>query len=66
MYEYALTFLNEYVEVYTYLSQDKLYGEIIQVTPLEVVLLRKNIEKSSNKNADLHIPITSIISIKKL
>lgn len=66
MYEYALTFLNKYVEIYTYLSQYKLYGEIIKVTPLEIVLQRKHIDKSANKNSDLHIPINSVISIKKL
>lgn len=65
MYEYALTFLNEYVEIYTYLSQYKLYGEIIKITPLEIVLQRKHIDESSNKNFDLHIPLNSVISIKK-
>lgn len=66
MYEYALTFLNNYVEIYTYLTQEKLYGEIIEVTPLQVVLQRKHIDKSSNNNYNLYIPMNSIISIKKL
>ncbi|MDK2561928.1 ATPase [Romboutsia sedimentorum] len=66
MYEYALTFLNNYVEIYTYLTQEKLYGEIVEVTPLQVVLQRKYIDKSSNNNYNLYIPMNSIISIKKL
>jgi hypothetical protein len=63
MYEYTLKFLNEYVEIYTYLSQEKLYGEIVKITPLEMVLQR---DKSSDKNSDLHIPLNAVISIKKL
>jgi len=66
MYEYALTFLNKYVEIYTYLSQEKLYGEIIKVAPLEIVLQRTHIDKASNKNTNLYIPLNAIISIKKL
>ena len=66
MYEYTLTFLNKYVEIYTYLSQKKLYGEIIEVTPLEIILQRKHIDKAANKNTNLHIPLNAIISIKKL
>ncbi len=66
MYEYALSFLNQYVEIYTYLSKGKLYGEIINVTPYEITLSRKHIEKASNKNMNLYIPLTSVISIKKL
>ena len=66
MYEYALGFLYEYVEMYTYLSQQKLYGTIIKVTPVEIVLNREHIEKASNKNYDLYIPLTSVISINKL
>ncbi|WP_195938896.1 ATPase [Romboutsia sp. 1001713B170131_170501_G6] len=66
MYKYALDFLNEYVEIYSYLSKEKLYGEIIRVTPIEVVLNRKHIDKASNKNYNLYIPLTSIIYIKKL
>lgn len=66
MYEYTLTFLNKYVEIYTYLSQEKLYGEIIEVTPLEIILQRKHIDKASNNNMNLYIPLSSIISIKNL
>lgn len=66
MYELALSLLNEYVEVYTYLTKSKLYGEIVDVTPLEIVLQRTHIEKSKNNNKYLYIPISSIISIKKL
>jgi hypothetical protein len=66
MYEYALTFLNEYVELYTYLSQHKLYGEIVEVTSTDLILQRKHMEKASNKNFNLFIPLNSIISIKKI
>lgn len=66
MYEQALSLLNEYVEIYTYLTKDKLYGELIEVTPLEVILQRTHLEKSKNQNKYLYIPISSIISIKKL
>lgn len=66
MYELAKSLLNQYVEIYTTLSLDKLYGELIVATPYEIVLLRKNIDKSSNKNCALYIPISSVISIKKL
>jgi len=66
MYELAISLLNQYVEVYTYLTKDKLYGEIIDVTPYEIILLRRHIYKASNKNYTLYIPINSIISIKKL
>ena len=66
MYEIAKSLLNEYVEIYTYLTLDKLYGELIVATPYEVVLLRKHIEKSSNQNYPLYIPLSSIIYIKKL
>ena len=66
MYEYALTFLYKYVEIYTYLSQEKLYGEIIKVTPLELVLQRSHIDKAANKNTELYIPLNSIIFIKNL
>lgn len=66
MYEQALSLLNEYVEIYTYLTKDKLYGELIEVTPLEVILQRTHLEKSKNQNKYLYIPISAIISIKKL
>lgn len=66
MYELAKSLLNQYVEIYTTLSLDKLYGELIVATPYEIVLLRKNIDKASNKNFALYIPISSVISIKKL
>ena len=66
MYELATSLLNQYVEVYTYLTKDKLYGEIIAATPYEVVLLRKHIDKASNKNYALYIPLNSIIYLKKL
>lgn len=66
MYEYALKFLHQYVEIYTYLSQQKLYGTIIKVTPAEIVLNREHIDKASNKNYDLYIPLNSVISIRKL
>jgi len=66
MYELAISLLNQYVEIYTYLTKDKLYGEIIDVTPYEIILLRRHIDKVSNKNYTLYIPINSIISIKKL
>ncbi len=66
MYEYALSLLNEYVEIYTYLSKTKLYGEIINVTHYEITLSRKHIDKHSNKNYELYIPLNSIIYINKL
>ena len=66
MYEIAKSLLNKYVEIYTYLSLDKLYGELIVATPYEVVLLRNHIEKASNQNYALYIPLSSIIYIKKL
>lgn len=66
MYELAKSLLNQYVEIYTTLSLDKLYGELIVATPYEIALLRKNIDKASNKNCPLYIPISSVISIKKL
>lgn len=66
MYEYALSLQNEYVEIYTYLTKNKLYGEIVQVTPFEIVLERAHLEKSKNQNKYLYIPISAIISIKKL
>lgn len=66
MYEYALNFKDKYVEIFTYLSTQKLYGEIVEVTPLEVVLQRKHIEKSSSKNNLLYIPINTIISIRSI
>lgn len=66
MYEQALSLLNEYVEIYTYLTKDKLYGELIEVTPLEVILQRTHLEKSKNQNKYLYIPISAMISIKKL
>lgn len=50
MYELAISLLNQYVEVYTYLTKDKLYGEIISATPYEIILLRRHIDKASNKN----------------
>ena len=59
MYELAISLLNQYVEVYTYLTKDKLYGEIISATPYEIILLRRHINKAS-------IPLNSIIYIKKL
>ena len=45
MYELAISLLNQYVEVYTYLTKDKLYGEIISATPYEIILLRRQIDK---------------------
>ena len=54
MYELAISLLNQYVEVYTYLTKDKLYGEIISATPYEIILLRRHINKASNKK-DPHI-----------
>lgn len=66
MYQYAESFLNEYVEITSYLSQNKLYGRIIKVTPIEIALLRAHIEKHSNDDYVLYIPLNSIISIKKL
>lgn len=66
MYELALSLLNEYVEIYTYLTKNILYGEIVEVTPLEVVLQRTHLEKAKNQNKFLYIPISTIISIKKL
>ena len=56
MYELAISLLNQYVEVYTYLTKDKLYGEIISATPYEIILLRRHINKASNKNYTLYIP----------
>ena len=55
MYELAISLLNQYVEVYTYLTKDKLYGEIISATPYEIILLRRHIDKASNKNYTLYI-----------
>lgn len=66
MYKYALSFLNQYVEVSTYLTKDNLYGKIINVTPYDIALLRDHIEKSSSDNYTLYIPLSSIISIKKI
>ena len=66
MYEYALSYLNEYVEMKTYLSLQKLYGKIINVTPVEISLLRDHIDKHLNDNYVLYIPLNSVISIKKL
>ena len=66
MYELDISLLNQYVEVYTYLTKDKLYGEIISATPYEIILLRRHIDKASNKNYTLYIPLNSIIYIKKL
>ena len=54
MYELAISLLNQYVEVYTYLTKDKLYGEIISATPYEIILLRRHIDKASNKNYTLY------------
>lgn len=51
MYELAMSLLNQYVEIYTYLSKDKLYGEIIVATPYEIVLLRRHIDNAPNKNS---------------
>ena len=64
MYELAISLLNQYVEVYTYLTKDKLYGEIISATPYEIILLRRHIDKASNKNYTLYIPLNSVIYIK--
>ena len=66
MYEYALSCLDQYVEIKTYLSLNKLYGKIIKVTPFEIVLLRDHIEKRINNNPTLYIPISSLINIEKL
>lgn len=66
MYQYALSFVNQYVEITTYLSQNKLYGKIVKVTPVEIALLREHIEKYSNDNYTLYIPLNSVISINKL
>ena len=59
-------FLHQYVEVKTYLSIRPLYGEIIEVTPLSVVLCSKYVDKSSyafDEVSTLYLPIGSIISI---
>ena len=61
MYELAMSLLNQYVEIYTYLSKDKLYGEIIVATPYEIVLLRRHIDNAPNKNSSLYIPLNSVI-----
>ena len=66
MYQQALSFLNEYVEISTYLSQYKLYGKIISVTPIEIALLRDQREKYSHDDYTLYIPLNSVISIRKL
>ncbi len=66
MYQIAISLLNQYVEVFTYLTKEPLYGEIIAATPYEIVLLRKHIDKASNKNYTLYIPLSSIILINKL
>lgn len=67
MYELAISLLNKYVEISTYLTKDKLYGEIIGATPYEIILLRRHIDKSyHNDNYTLYIPLNAIIYIKKL
>lgn len=66
MYELAISLLNQYVEIYTYLTKDKLYGKIISATPYEIILLIKHIDKSFDKNNTLYIPLNSVIYIKKL
>lgn len=66
MYNLANSLLNQYVEVFTYLTKEPLYGDLIAATPYEIVLLRKHIDKASNKNYALYIPLSSIISINKL
>ena len=66
MYELAMSLLNQYVEIYTYLSKDKLYGEIIVATPYEIVLLRRHIDNAPNKNSSLYIPLNSVKKKKKL
>lgn len=63
------TFLNKYVEVKTYLSIRPLYGEIIEVTPLSIVLCSKYVDKSNssfNEVSTLYLPVSSIISIRAL
>ena len=39
--------------------------KIISATPYEIILLRRHIDKASNKNYTLYIPLNSIIYIKK-
>ncbi|MEF9990607.1 MAG: hypothetical protein RRZ84_03790 [Romboutsia sp.] len=65
-YEYISSLIDKYVEIYTYLSRSKLYGELVEVNELEVVLQRKYIEKSTNQNTLLYIPINLIIYINEL
>ncbi|WP_042275037.1 hypothetical protein [Faecalimicrobium dakarense] len=68
-YNYLLTFLNEYVELYTYFSLDPLYGEVVEVTPLLIVLDSKYLGKlnsSFNESSKFYLPLNSIVSIKKL
>lgn len=68
-YDYLITFLHEYVELFTYLSLYPLYGEIVEVTPFVVVLDFKSSGKvnlSSNESSEFYVPLNSIISVKKL
>lgn len=68
-YDYLITFLNEYVELHTYFSLYPLYGELVEVTPLVIVLDSKylgTLNLSFNESAKLYLPLNSIVSIKKL
>lgn len=68
-YDYLVTFLHEYVELYTYFSLNPLYGEVVEVTPLVIVLDPKYLGKlnlSFNESSKFYLPLNSIVSIKKL
>ncbi|MEG1310554.1 MAG: ATPase [Romboutsia sp.] len=68
-YEYLLSFLNEYVELYTYFSLSPLYGEIVEVTPFTIVLDSKflgTLNSSFNESAKFYLPLSLVISINKL
>lgn len=66
MYQYVLSLLGNYVEISSYLCKDNLYGKIISVTPLEVGILRDPMVKNTSDDHILYIPLSLIISLKKL
>ncbi|RDY23975.1 ATPase [Romboutsia maritimum] len=68
-YNYILQYLNKYVEVYTYFSNNLLYGKVIEVTPFYITISNEHTIKNSSSNSEIstfYLPLNSIISIKKL
>lgn len=68
-YNYILQYLNKYVEVYTYFSNNLLYGEVIEVTPFYITISNEHTIENSSSNSEIstfYLPLNSIISIKKL